>query len=619
MILIIFIISFDLPNLSSSMLLYSKHILALTLLMLMAFLSHSQNIPMSFSGTAEYIKGSTLDTSFITKVEAHLRNLNQEDVDSLAPTVFKAIEDQIDKHPPGFQAYLYETLLISGYQLLGNIPLCLHYLEKQIEALKISRNSSPLARAYSQKMFLLADTDSTNLAFETSLEVRKLLEKEEDPRLKGFLYRQLAAFYHRTADAGRAIKICNEGIEFILHENEVFFLGSLYETLALSKKQGNTPITEIIDIRREAIKYALLNKDTFNLRTIYRNLARSFESLEEADSAQKYFALTFEIYKRYPYFFGWVGDQVSYAEFLINQGKTEEASQIIDTLHIIYEKAPDHSLSLTMLYNLSLKYNARTNNYEGFLESFDSWSSLLVTQYEEDKLKAREEMAAKYEAEKKEAENEILTAKNQSKRTGLWALTGALVLLIILVILIVEKRKGDRKIHQQKEGLLQLELKNTLLEKEQINARSIELKNDLQQRIKQVIAQQMINSDLMEMIEELRSLEESPLVKKKTAQMKIKLNEQLSVQVFDEIYNKMKGLYPELLLHLKNKIGSDKEYEIISTAMYFMGYETKDIAKILQRTDKAVRNMRYRARKKLELSDHEDLIEHLNNKHSALA
>lgn len=595
-------------------------ILTLSLgLLAFSFSAKAQEIPKNYSGTSSYIDQMQLDTAGLNAIEVHLRNLDQANADSLRTHVFPALEKKAEGQIEGLRAYLFETILISSYQLLGDLDLSLKYLEKQIVELKKIDKTSSLMNAYAQKMFLLTDLAKTNEAYETSLLVRELLEKEETPHIKAFTYRQLCVFYQKIADTKRGLDICNEAVEYLNSSGETTRLGDVYETIALMHEDGETPVEEIIEIRKKAIEHAILIKDSFNLRTMYRNMARSYIALGIEDSVYKYFRLTFHIYKRHPYLFGWIIDQTSYAEYLLEQDRIEEVRDILDTLESANLNNPDHAASIKHINRIRTLYYAWTNDFENFNRAFRTRDSILQVQFEKDQLAVREEMATKYETEKKEAQNQLLIAKNNSKKIGLLALGGLALLLIALVVQVIQRKKRDKQIYDQKQKLLSLELQKTVQEKELIDARSKILRDDLQVRIKQVMEQQVINAELMELTEELRSAAESPIVRKKTAQMKTKLNEQMTMQVFEEIYDKMKELHPELLDHLKEMIGENKEYEIISTAMYFMGYETKDIAKILQRTEKAVRNMRYRVRKKLGLSDNDDFVESLGNIQSSLA
>ena len=74
----------------------------------------------------------------------------------------------------------------------------------------------------------------------------------------------------------------------------------------------------------------------------------------------------------------------------------------------------------------------------------------------------------------------------------------------------------------------------------------------------------------------------------------------------EEIAQKINDFYPGLQDQLAGKLGEKKEAEVYTTMLYLMDYRTEDIAKLLQKTEKAVRNIRYRVRKKLDMAEELD-------------
>ncbi len=583
-------------------------------LILTCFLSFSlaaQNIPLSYSGTARFIQSNKLDTATVSLLEEHFKKLNPKHYDSLKTTAFLSIEKKINRYKPGFQAYLYETLLITTYQYLGDLSLSQFYLSKQIALQQELGSIEPLIRSFSQLMYLQSDMDSSNKAIETSLKVINLLDSVEDKNLKAFIYRQLCGLYQHVGEPKRGLALCNTALKYMTKNDIQPYQGDVYESMALMKQTSGALIEEVIEIRKKGIEFALMNKDTFNLRTMYRNLARNYVTLNQPDSAQRYFDYTFEIYTRHPYFLGWIFDQIAYGRFLIAQNRWEEVPVLLDTLKVASQKVPENITSKREIADLQMRYYAATENYNAFETQLAIKDSLNKSIHEQSKITAREEMIAKYETQKKEAENQLLKAENQTRKYGILAFASISAMLGILVVLIIQRRRKDKKLYNQKQKVLSLEIQNALNQKKLIEVKSQTIKSDLDERIKQVMEQQIINADLLEIIEELRAGDESPLVKKKTAQMKTKLKEQLTLKVYEEIYDKIEELHPELLSFLRTQIGDDKEHEIATPVMYYLGYETGDIAKVLQRTEKAVRSIRYRVRKKLELSETEDLVEYL--------
>ncbi len=578
---------------------------------------HPQDIPATYRGVGQYISETTLTAKEVDRIQAQLWRLELAHADSLKTTIFPAYEQK--ELPDSLRAYIYQLAVVSSYQLLGDLDAAVFFQEKEIRLLKQrSGTGSELMAAYSRLMFLQADENEEEKAFKTSLEVVKLLEKEKQPIKKSFIYRQLCVFYHRIKENDRAERFCREGIRHNETSGETYGMNSIYETLALVAAQRGRPADEQIALRRKALKYAYINRDSLDMRIIYRNMAGSFNEKGQLDSAQKYFDLTFLFYERHPFFFGWFIDRVSYADFLLEQNKIEQAKTVMDSLEVIYERSPEHGVSLRRLYGLKARYSARTGQYKAFLHWSGLQDSLLLADYERGKAEAKEEMAAKYETGKREAENALLKAKNKARTVQLLALVVGFLLLLILLALLIRGNRRNKRINTQEQELLNLQLESTRREGELMRQKNEDLRKDLRDRIRQVMEQQVINGELLEMVEELRTSVATPVAKKKTTQIKSKLNEQMGRQLLDEVLERMKELYPELLEYLRAAVGGSKNTEVLCAAMYFMGYGTHDIAGILQRTEKAVRSMRYRIRKKLGLDDQEDLVDFLKEQEREL-
>ncbi|MGB0175514.1 MAG: hypothetical protein ACPF9D_00010 [Owenweeksia sp.] len=511
------------------------------------------------------------------------------------------------------RAYFYEAMTVAYYQALGDLKGAHKMILKEIDALQeFSAPVDKLAPAYSRLMFILVDLNETEKAYETSLQLKEMLPGIEDSYVKSFSLRQLCAFYQRTRDLDDAAKTCTEAIQYNKSEDITYLMGGLYETLALVATSGKADADSILRLRRQAIRYDLINGDSLDLRVVYRNMALTFESIGQPDSAEYYFRKTFEIYNRHPYFLGWVQDQTSYGSLLLNRGKPTLVKPILDTVEsVVKQHLEKHLNSLISLAKLQSRYYAYTGAYDRFREADNRADSLELLEQEEREVEVREEMMARYEADKKEAENQLLKARNKARSRDVWFLVILCSLLFLLSLLLIQRRGKDKKIHLQKMQLSQMEANA-------IKIRMEGLRSDLEERVKQVMVQQAHNTELKELIEELQATTDSLSVKKKASQMKRHINMRIEEDTLIEIDDKMGQLYPRLYSYLKDNIGASRRNEILSTAMYFMGYETRDIATLLQRTEKAIRSMRYRVRKKLDLTDTDDLLDFLKQKQDEL-
>jgi hypothetical protein len=385
----------------------------------------------------------------------------------------------------------------------------------------------------------------------------------------------------------------------------------------LKDAQDDVSEEEVINIRKKAEAGAIAGNDSFSLRIIYRNLAISYMELNEPDSVAKYFALTQLFYQRFPYLTGWFMDQVKYAEYLINQRNQFEAKGILDSLETLLPRFEQDISAIRNYHRLRTIYWASNGKLDEFISALNQYDSTKAFSFSEEKLAVREEMLAKYESEKREAENVRLLNEARIQNLIILALVLLLAGLLLIGLLYRNNRSARLKMEIEKNRYRARELTFMEEERDREKSRNQVLQADLEQQMQHLADQQLVISNLSQLVEELREDSPSPLVKKKTAQMKTQLRKGIDAQYYREIYEKMKMLYPELLNYLEKSLG-DKEYELISTAMYFMNYETKFIASVFNKSEKAVRNMRYRVRKKLGIPEEADFRIFLIEKNDSL-
>lgn len=571
----------------------------------------------TYDQLATYVDSMEISFPKIANITATVMNLNLAHIDSLESTVFSKLKAR--EMDTSFQIFANQQMAVMSYQLLGDLDLALKYQMREVELIRTTADSSYLMMAYGRLMFIQNDLGMDEKAYASSLRVVRLLETEPAGVNKIYALRGLCVFYNTVTDYERALPFCEAGISLNEELGQSYYLGDFYLSLVTILNNQGVTNAESIPVRRKALHYARLNRDSLALHTTLNSLARSFAATNQPDSAIKYFELSLNAYEGHPYLFGRIQQLSDYGQFLIEQGDTKGAKELSDTLEILVRGKEITSTVLKSYYFFQASYYSSQADVQMSSYWLARRDSLLIKTYDEAKAVAQEEMQAKFESERKEAENRLLKLESQSRLAGIIGLTVLSVLLVVLIVLIVQRRLRDKEFFTQQQHVASLELERANQRRILAENRSQALKADLDSRLKQVMSQQVVNGELMELILDLRDQSDSSLVRKATAQMKSKLNENMISNVFEEILAKMKELHPELLEYLEEVIGSKKENEVVSTAMYFLGYETKDIAKVLQRTEKAVRSMRYRVRKKMGLADGDDLIEFLEAQNQRLS
>jgi len=466
---------------------FKKLCLALMLLLLKPCAGQIQGIK-NYKQLSVYTDTMVVAFPKIGNITATAASLDQNHSDSLKLSVFKVLENKPMDKP--FKIFANQQLAIMAYRLVGDLDLALYYQQKEIELIKTTSDSSYLMMAYTRLMFILEDMGKTDEAYQTSLKVSRLLESAKDDINKVFTLRQLCVFYNTIQDDQRAQTYCERGIELNEKMGQIHYMGDFYSVLieVLDKTQENN--IEDIPIRKKAIRYARLNKDSLSLHSMYVNLARSLATMGQADSAFKYYELGLKTYQNHPFLFGWVQELSDYGRFLIEYGKLEMAKEILDTVSVVVGSNSVNPSALERYYLFQSVYHAN----KGQVGEFNFWlnrrDSLVRVDYDTEKAKSQEEMAAKYETEKKEAENQLLKSRNQNK---LLIIGGLALLILLLIILIIQ----SLRLRQREKLLLQNQIENERSEKERSLERMKAMRKELEVKIKQATEQQIINFELM--------------------------------------------------------------------------------------------------------------------------
>ncbi|WP_421752822.1 tetratricopeptide repeat protein [Croceimicrobium sp.] len=578
------------------------------LLLVSQFQLKAQEFPATFRGTFKAMPDSALNTDRLIRLESHIFSIAQKDADSLENWFLPNYQDYIDSLDPKLQAEALESMLIICYQQIGNLDMAEAFLEKRIQILEEIGQEEMLAVALSQLMFLQADQEEKEKAIETSIRLREMIRLNGAmlPDRKSFLYRQLCGFYHKVRETQLGIEICNIGVEYAEEAEDDRNLAGIYESLALLHENRGSAVDSIIDYRKMAIRKAEAAGDSFILRTLYRNMARTYAKLDRRVEARDYYEKTFKIYENYPYLFGMITDLTSYGNFLLDVQDVSGAEDLYQNLRSLYPGYAHHEESVKHLANFGMKIMVTRADVDSFNYYKAVYDSLWIDALEKDKLGVREELLVEYETKEKEAQNKILEARNRGTMIALIAVGLVAILLIFLVNTIVKRRKAERVLHEQKEALMASDLERTALEKEQSEQRNNQLKAELQERVKQITEHQMLNAELKQLLNDLNNNLEQPENRKLTRQMKNLVGRKATEAALEEIAQKINDFYPGLQDQLEDKLGEKKEAEVYTTMLYLMDYRTEDIAKLLQKTEKAVRNIRYRVRKKLDMAEELD-------------
>tara|TARA_R110002096_G_scaffold276109_2_gene469956 strand:- start:32311 stop:34086 length:1776 start_codon:yes stop_codon:yes gene_type:complete len=562
----------------------------------------SQAFPNNYSKANKTFQDNSLGAEDLGLLLDSLGTLNPDE-DSLSWLIPTIVERVIGVRDSVLLANTYSKFSVLFGNMYRDLNKSLEYNEKSLVLFQnIPSMSRKLLQATSLQMLMLYDNQQEKEALGYALKLKDLSEQQEEIVAKLYGYRQLCSFYIKIPDFERAEEYCRIGIRTNKKEGRINFLPVFYETLAIIKSVNGNNLDSVIYYRKKGIN--LPNVQEYELPVSYRNLAMDFRDLGLLDSAQLYFNKSIQLSKKYPWPAVTNSTFIEYARFLLMVNQPEKAASIIDSL---LQNAPLNSGELGSLYKVKLGISYELNDYRAFNLTLIKRDSLLMDKYDREKAASREEMVAKYELVEKEAKNIRLEQKNESYKSFI-----ALFIIILLALLIVLLLLRDRA--KKREEFLELKADKEVKQLKFVQDKFEFQREQLRDNINELMMQQNRNLELMEMVEEIRSSSENKIVENKAIIIQRKLKSYSSEDTLMKLRRQGKNVYPKLYDFLEDHPSGSNKVEITYCLMIVMKYSQEEVARALQRSDKAIKSLRYRIRKKLKLPENESLIDFLNSK-----
>lgn len=262
----------------------------------------------------------------------------------------------------------------------------------------------------------------------------------------------------------------------------------------------------------------------------------------------------------------------------------------------------DNLLSIAFCESLNKCFDA-TNDFENYKKYENLKFEFFQNHFDQTKTKEVILAEERFKNEKKEIKIKTLEKENNLKTDLFWITLSLLFISIVLIIVFYFYTKTNKKLATEKQFSLELSYK---IKENEIQ--KILIEKELTEQQKNKIQLQLVNNlmqlkDKNVLLTNLKDISESKSISKI-------INDNLSFDEKIDFYSNQ--LIDENVLFFKKL--KEKSNDTLTTldqkyCIYFMnGLETKEIANKLNIEAKSVRMTRYRIKKKLNLSEKEDLV-----------
>ena len=331
------------------------------------------------------------------------------------------------------------------------------------ENLLISKKSNfKLAKSYQElahSFFLNSDYKQSIINYQLAESAaRNISEDHIRKKIRSDIYGEIASVYLQLQNYSAAInasksslKLCYEIGRAELTVISEFNLGNIYFTT----KDYHNALKQFYKAENGFIQL----KDSVYLTYVYNSIGACFHDLKEYEKALKYFTLSLNLTKKFT-----PDDKSTIAIAFQNIGETYgnlgnnlQAKEYGLKAKDIFQQLNDKANLSTTYFNLA-NICIKLKEFETAVDFYKKYVSLKDSIFDEDTKNTIHEMSVKYESEKKEQENQLLTLENKNKSQVIYFALGGCALLFGLVFLIF---RGYR--NKQKANLL-LEEKNNIIQ-----------------------------------------------------------------------------------------------------------------------------------------------------------
>ncbi len=198
-----------------------------------------------------------------------------------------------------------------------------------------------------------------------------------------------------------------------------------------------------------------------------------------------------------------------------------------------------------------------------------------------------------------------LLEQNQNLQVILIVAVVAFIVLLFLFLYYYRRYLKVNRLYQNKK----LEYQRLLIGSTEPSAELTRLQETLNTERAKVVKHEVQKKELLAYIDELKASQASTEIRHKTIQISRILADQKTEDIAKKVENTAKILYPELVSEVQQRYPQLNQIEMQYCMMLALDYNLDEIISILGRSEKAIKSLRYRIRKKMALDEQQNLAQ----------
>lgn len=554
-----------------------------------------------------------VDKKVVDSINSLVRQHPEKAIELIAP-----LSKDTDRLTNEQLNFVYEWLTIAHYNI-ANLNRAAEYNQMQLDNfaaypfdLLDSLNS------YSNKMILFYTLNRPTDALKSAVALEKRLSRFNFSTKLVRMYRQVTILYNLLGLTDESYALATETLEKIQDKNHQTYQSDFMLIISEHYLSFNQP-DKAKDYLHQAL--SLTDEPGIERKRIYAFLANTSIHLNDIDSAFFYFEKSFNYYHRYPEILSMAGVLAQYSKLLMKFPDDNKINSLRRNLNYIKRFNDKDNLPLQRdLLTIELSISSMTESIDQeILQKIYKRDSIAEVLWNLDQRQAIQNLNAQFQSDLKDLSIKNLKEKNKQKELVLqyfyFALLFVGICLILSIVAVVFYRKNFKAQKQLSE--LEAQRMNEKMEIEKKEKQKIEeernkMQINMQKSLTKIEKQNALFNRLDELIKQVRKSDTLSEAEKMLQNFNMELKEFNEGIFEDEVMNDFKAMYPDKHRKLLDLLLSENNSEFLYAALVLMKFSTREIAISLNKTEKAVRSIRYRLRKKLKIEEDVDLIKFLN-------
>ncbi len=502
----------------------------------------------------------------------------------------------------GFESTAYTSLGLY-YFFKGKYFEAENYLEKAIEIQERLKDTVRLAHSYNVLAGIYGESGNYKKSIKTLYKALDIYEKTNNVARLETIYNNWGYLYMKLEDYQNAAKYFNQALDIIHHHQLKNNQGFLYLNLGICEKAFKKYDTAFIYFRKALAEFE--KNKTFNaIPMVYQSMGNIYAfNIFQPDSAQFYFSKGITLAKKY--------DPNSLIELYYSLGSFYEQEGKLSASEDAFGKSLEVSLKSNDLNGQKLAYHAlfqvnkKLKRLPEAIEFYQQYVTVKDSIDKKETLISISRLEEKYNNEKNLIYIQQLKAKQEADQELKLILLAGIVLLVILLFFV------SYGIRQRK--------KRNLLEKELLKSEKEKVENKLQYQNRQLASQALIMLQKNKILQHLyNSLNKAPNDPENFSQFIQNLKNQIRRNIHSEKEWELFKLYFEqvnvtFFRKIKEINPSLTQNDIRLAALIKLGFNIKETASILSLSPNSIKGARHRLRKKLKLTNDEDLAQFIES------